>query len=141
MLGERALQPRTVVVVEDEFIVRDHAVALLEEQGFPIEDFATADEALTFLEGSAGKVFALFTDVRTPGVLDGVGLAQVANERWPWIRIMVASAFALADIDALPPDATFVRKPWLPLEVITTVSNWADPAHREHFRARWIRLT
>jgi two-component system, response regulator PdtaR len=127
MLGERALQPRTVVVVEDEFIVRDHAVALLEELGFPIEDFATADEALTFLEGSAGEVFALFTDVRTPGVLDGVGLAQVANERWPWIRIMVASAFALADIDDLPPDATFIRKPWLPLEVITTVSNWADP--------------
>jgi CheY-like chemotaxis protein len=119
MLGERALQPRTVVVVEDEFIVRDHTVALLEELGFPIEDFATADEALTFLEGSAGKVFALFTDVRTPGVLDGVGLAQVANERWPWIRIMVASAFALADIEDLPPDATF--------EVITTVSNWADP--------------
>ena len=127
MLGERSIQPRTIVIVEDEFIVRDHAVALLEELGFATEDFATADEALAYLENGAGEVFALFTDVRTPGLLDGVGLAQLSNERWPWIRIMVASAYELADSEDLPPDATFVQKPWLPLEVVTTMSNWAEP--------------
>ena len=124
MLSGRSLRPLTIVVVEDEFIVRDHAVVMLEELGFPIVDFPTADEALAYLEEHAGEVFALFTDVGMPGVLSGVGLARTSHSKWPWIRIMVSSAYTLTD-DDLPPQAKFMPKPWLPLEVITTVSTWA----------------
>jgi CheY-like chemotaxis protein len=123
MLSERSLRPQTIVVVEDEFIVRDHAVIMLEELGFPIADFPTADEALAYLAEHAGEVFALFTDVGMPGVLNGIGLAQTSHSKWPWIRIMVSSADTPPE--ELPPQAKFIPKPWLPLEVIATVSTWA----------------
>jgi hypothetical protein len=52
MLSERCHRPQIIVVVEDEFIVRGHAVIMLEELGFPIADFPTADEALAYLEST-----------------------------------------------------------------------------------------
>jgi CheY-like chemotaxis protein len=124
MLSERSIQPNTIVVVEDEFIVRDHAVVLLEELGFRIADFNTADEALAYVQENAGDVFAIFTDLRVPGVLDGLGLARTSHSKWPWIRIVVSSASTLTD-DDLPPQVKFIPKPWLPLEVIAMVSTWA----------------
>ena len=126
MLGERTLRPRTIVVVEDEFLVRDHAVGLLDGLGFPIADFATADEALSYLEAHCADVLAIFTDIRMPGTLDGVDLARAAQERWPWIKIMIASAYLPSAVEGLPPDARFLQKPWLPVEVISVANEWAE---------------
>lgn len=112
---------RTVVVIEDEFLVRDHAVVILEELGFDIADFATAEEAMAFLEGSGGAASVLFTDVRMPGGRDGVHLAHEVHERWPWIALIVTSGERLPDGSNLPENAAFLPKPWMPLEIIRRV--------------------
>jgi CheY-like chemotaxis protein len=116
---------RTVVIVEDEFLVRDYAIALLEELGFPIVDFPSGDLALDFLEEHASEVFVLFTDIRMPGAIDGVGLARRVRASWPWIRIMIASGHVNEGELALPKDVKFLTKPWLPLDVLRTVDEWS----------------
>lgn len=120
-MGQTATTRMTnrVVVIEDESLVRDHAVVMLEELGYDIADFATAEEALAYLEGVGGAASVLFTDVRMPGGRDGLAVARVVREKWPWIAVLVTSGEHLEG--SLPDNADFLPKPWMPLEVIRRV--------------------
>jgi two-component system, response regulator PdtaR len=109
---------RTVCVVEDEPITRMDAVLLLEEAGYEVKEFAVVEKAIAFLETKAPAVVFVFTDVHTPGRLDGVALAHVANDRWPWIKILITSG-TISEMEArIPPGSAFLRKPWRPSEVL-----------------------
>ena len=84
-------------MVEDEPLARMDAVLLLEEAGFEVKEFVVVEKAIAFLETKAPAVVFVFTDVHTPGRLDGVALAQVASDRWPWIKIVITSGTDLRD--------------------------------------------
>jgi CheY-like chemotaxis protein len=115
-----SVENQTVCVVEDEPLVRMDAVLLLEEAGFEVKEFAAVEKAIAYLETKAPAVIFVFTDVHTSGRLDGVALAQVANERWPWIKILITSGtVSVAEIEhRIPSGSTFLRKPWHPIEVL-----------------------
>jgi two-component system, response regulator PdtaR len=115
------MAPRLVVVIEDEALVREHAVILLEECGFSVADFGSADDALPFLESRGGAVDVIFTDVRLPGRLDGLGLAEMIARRWPRIALVVTSGHDALGDPRLPEGVTFLAKPWLPLDVLAHV--------------------
>ena len=109
---------RTVCVIEDEPITRLDAVLLLEDAGFEVKEFVVVEQAIAFLESKAAIVIFVFTDVHTPGDLDGIHLAQVASVRWPWIRIVITSG-TISDVeDRIPQGSTFLPKPWRPAEVL-----------------------
>jgi two-component system, response regulator PdtaR len=109
---------RTVCVVEDEPFARMDAVLLLEEAGFEVKEFVVVEKAIAFLEIKAPLVIFVFTDVHTPGTLDGIHLAQLASDRWPWIKIVITSGTVSEIEDRIPPGSTFLRKPWRPSEVL-----------------------
>ena len=100
--------------------MRMDAVLLLVEAGFEVKEFATVEKAMAFLETKAPAVVFVFTDVQTQGRLDGVALAQVANDRWPWIKILITSGtISVSEIEhRIPSGSTFLRKPWHPTEVL-----------------------
>lgn len=101
-----------VLVVEDEALVRLVAAEELLDAGFRVIEAHDADEALALL-GARPDCAALVTDVRMPGAMDGIALAQrVARER-PHMRIVVVSGHATPSAAALPPGATFLAKPYL----------------------------
>ncbi|GAC1338475.1 MAG: hypothetical protein NVSMB26_26050 [Beijerinckiaceae bacterium] len=102
-------------------MLRSMAVEFLSEAGLPTFEAQNATEALELLEKRAGEVAVLFTDVRMPGPMDGLELARRAHTSWPWIRVIVTSgAFGKAS-DTLPQKADFLRKPWLPLDLLAHV--------------------
>src|ERR1700741_1388292 len=109
---------RTVCVVEGEAFARMDAVLLLEEAGFEVKQFIVVEKAIAFLETKAPLVIFVFTDVHTPGALDGIHLAQLASDRWPWIKIVITSGTVSEIEDRIPPGSTFLRKPWRPSEVL-----------------------
>jgi len=106
------------VVVEDDGLLRIDAVLLLEDAGFEVREFVSVDKAVAYLETKAATVIFVFTDVHTPGSLDGVALAQVASERWPWIKTLITSGTASKVADRIPAGSTFMRKPWRASEVL-----------------------
>ena len=55
-----------VLVVEDEFLVRLHAVHLVEQAGFEAVEAANADEAISILEARK-DIGIVFTDIHMPG--------------------------------------------------------------------------
>jgi CheY-like chemotaxis protein len=110
-----------VLIVEDEPLLRSMAVEFLSEAGLNTFEAENASEALELLEHRAPEVAVLFTDVRMPGSMDGLELARVAHTSWPWIRVIVTSGAFGRPSDKLPDDADFLRKPWLPLDLLAHV--------------------
>ncbi|MGH6702903.1 MAG: response regulator [Bradyrhizobium sp.] len=103
--------PYAVLVVEDEAILRLHAIDVVEEAGFSAIEAKNADEAIAILE-SRSDITLLLTDVNMPGSMDGLKLAHAVRNRWPPVKIVVVSGHRLVDQSELPPDSRFFGKPF-----------------------------
>lgn len=112
----RAIRPNTIVVVEDEADLRSLAATLFEEAELRVQEFERADEAWNYMRSRPEEIAILFTDVNTPGDLDGFTLGQRCAEHWPWVRVIVTSG---RQPPRRPDDAvTFLPKPWRPLDLL-----------------------
>jgi CheY-like chemotaxis protein len=98
-----------VVVAEDDELLRAVLADLLCEDGFEILEPDHAEEALRILCCEAKGVQVLFTDINMPGPMNGLELASRARQRWPWLRVMIASGVPPA---ALPSGDQFLLKPY-----------------------------
>lgn len=100
------------LVVDDDVLIRMDAADILERAGFrPLEACAAA-EALQMLETHAGRVQLLFTDVEMLGSRDGFALASETAQRWPHVKILVASGNIEPQPDDMPEHAVFIGKPF-----------------------------
>lgn len=100
----------TVLLVEDELLVRELASEDLAEAGFEVTAANDGDEALGHLR--EGRQFdLLFTDIRMPGSTDGWGLAEQAKALIPGIKVIYATGLGEA-ADDLSSNERYVRKPY-----------------------------
>jgi two-component sensor histidine kinase len=100
----------SVLIVEDEMVLRMRAVDIVEDAGFNPVEAVNADDALAILE-SRSDIELLFTDIQMPGSMDGLKLAYAVHERWPKIKIILVSGqLTLTDADR-PADSRFYGKP------------------------------
>jgi CheY-like chemotaxis protein len=114
--------PTFVLVVEDEMLLRMHAVDMVEGAGFTPLEAVDADEAVAILE-SRSDIALVFTDIQMPGSMDGLGLARAVHERWPPIKIILVSGqLKPANID-IPADSRFFGKPLADKEMIAEMQN------------------
>lgn len=97
----------------------------LRDEGYDIIEAANAEEALTIFD-AAIDIDLLVTDVRMPGVMDGMGLAHHSKAIAPWRPVIVCSAHMGEDL-ADPIDA-FLRKPYPSHELIDVVERLIGPA-------------
>jgi len=79
-----------VLIVEDEFLLRVHAVEMVAAAGFTVVEAANADEAIEILE-TRSDITVVFTDIQMPGSMDGLKLARAVRGRWPPIKIVATS--------------------------------------------------
>ena len=110
----------TVLLVEDEFLVRMVGADILTEAGFDVLEAANGDEALTVLKDRA-DVSVLFTDIDMPGSLNGLELARVTHERWPHVAVLIVSGKVRPGPDDLPPGGHFISKPYQPAAVVRQI--------------------
>lgn len=83
----------SVLVVEDEPVVRAVAVDMLQDAGFAVLAAHDGPTALALLEEGA-QVDILFSDVVMPGGMTGVDLAREARRLRPGIGVLLASGYA-----------------------------------------------
>lgn len=101
-----------ILVVEDEFLLREAAVALVEDAGFEALAAASADEALAILETRAEQVRLVFTDIQIAGAMDGLKLAHAVRDRWPPVELILTSGRRHIRPDDLPDRGRFFAKPY-----------------------------
>jgi CheY-like chemotaxis protein len=105
----------TVVLVEDEPLVRELATAILQQQGYRVVTASNGDEALRIIQASPqGPVDLLITDVVMPG-MSGKALAEQIAQLYPAIKILFISGYATDAITQhgqLSPGTNFLSKPF-----------------------------
>jgi DNA-binding NtrC family response regulator len=106
---------RYALVVEDDQGQREMLVVLLESSGFEVLQSDTAEAAMVILQQAGRDLALLVSDVRLNGDMPGSQLAKFARQLFPNIKVIVTSG---KEWPVLPEGATFLRKPWSPLELI-----------------------
>jgi CheY-like chemotaxis protein len=118
----------TLLLVEDEDLVRTAATAGLRSLGYTVLPAANAAEALRIAEVNAGSISLLVTDVVMPGV-SGVDLAGKLRERQPGLRVLYLSGYAgeIGSVEEIARDRmTFLAKPHTPQQLAARVRALLD---------------
>lgn len=111
---------RTILAVEDEFLILEYLGELLTEAGFLVIKASNADEAIEVLE-RGGEIFAVVTDIDMPGSMDGLKLAAAILDRWPPVHVVITTGKNVAG-RVIPDDAHFIPKPYTPERMLRLVN-------------------
>jgi CheY-like chemotaxis protein len=113
----------TVLVVEDEVLIRLVIADYLRECGYRVHEAANAAEAVAVLESGTVAIDIVFSDVLMPGDMDGFGLARWVRSHQPNVRvILTASVERSADIAATLCEAgPLLEKPYEPHGVVDRI--------------------
>jgi DNA-binding NtrC family response regulator len=121
----------SILIVDDETVVRESLAQWFIDEGFHVEAFANAREAL--LAASRSAFEAALIDIRMPG-MDGMELQSRLKESCPDLAIIIMTGYASVEtaVDALKAGAyDYITKPVDPDILLHTVSKAI-----EHNRAR-----
>jgi DNA-binding NtrC family response regulator len=102
--------PATILVVESEDLVLLELADWLRDNGLVALTAHNADDAIALLE-SHPEIEIMMTDVNMPGSMDGIRLAHHVRDRWPPVKIVIASGRLHTQLDELPDGALFLPKP------------------------------
>ena len=110
----------TVLVVEDEELVRLDAAESLRDAGFEVLEAADACEALETVE-RRHDIGVVFTDIDMPGGMDGLELARRVSRSRPRMRLILTSGAVRVDPREIPDNGAFLSKPYSPDAVARTI--------------------
>lgn len=122
-MEEQGHNRASILVVDDETLVRMMTAEVLLDAGFMVLEACSANEAVTALEGR-DDIVAVLSDIEMPPGIDGIALAGVVRERWPSVAMMLTSG-RIAPTDA---DVLFIAKPWRAADLIAHVASVVGPA-------------
>lgn len=111
----------TILVVENEAIICLELAYWLEKMGSEVLRASDADQAIALM-GAHSNIRLLVTDIRMPGSMDGVRLAHHVRDRWPPVKIIVASGIIDTPPSALPKRSVLIAKPYKPQELWAAAS-------------------
>ena len=103
-MNEQTRSPGSVLIVEDEVLIRLDLAAHLRADGLAVFEAATADEALIILK-SMEPVGLVISDIRMPGGADGLDLLGWLRRERPSVKVILISGYiptermtAIADV-------------------------------------------
>jgi CheY-like chemotaxis protein len=132
MVPQQLLQPRParILVVEDEVLVRALIAEELRLAGFSVIEANRADDALTYIRAGQ-QVDLVFSDIQTPGLLDGLQLAETLRDKYPDIPVILTSGND--DPKYVGILGTFVPKPYditKTIELMSAILAQKSPGER-----------
>jgi len=119
----------TVLLVEDEPLVRQIAENALTDQGYHVLEAENGEEALRVASGhNSDEIALVLTDVVMPR-MGGRELTEKLRERRPGIRVLYMSGYAASTIDeqdVIEPGTAFLRKPFTLADMLRKVRDVLD---------------
>jgi len=115
----------TILVVEDEAVVRAAVTGMLELHGYQVRAAANADEALRLVARYGAEIDLVLTDLVLPG-RDGRASGDAIRDLVPEIGVLYMSGFA--DCSAIPDvgratRSAFIAKPFTSEELAGAVAS------------------
>jgi two-component system, cell cycle sensor histidine kinase and response regulator CckA len=104
----------TILLVEDETVVRHLVAEILETSGYAVMQAGDGPSALELLRRHSGKLDLLLTDVVMPG-MSGPEVAQAVTSMRPGTQVLYTSGYtdsAIGHHGVLEPGIAFLQKPF-----------------------------
>jgi two-component system, cell cycle sensor histidine kinase and response regulator CckA len=104
----------TLLVVDDEEMVRRLAARMLATMGYRVLEARSGQEAVRLLRRGAHRIDGVITDVAMPGI-GGRELGETIARCWPQVRVLYMSGFAanrMVNDGELDPRHPFIQKPF-----------------------------
>jgi CheY-like chemotaxis protein len=114
----------TILLVEDEPMVRELAARVLRSQGYEVLEAGDPRTALQVCSMYGDTIDVLLTDVIMPGGLNGRQLAEQVQAQYPAIKILYMSGYTdnvLAQHPSFMSVHTVLQKPFAPDALARTV--------------------
>jgi signal transduction histidine kinase/CheY-like chemotaxis protein len=115
----RAKKGDIVLLVEDDYGVREYAISVLEDLGYKVIATAEGREALTVVESKA-KIDLLFTDVVLGGEFNGRQLADAVKQIRPTLPVLFTTGYtrnAIVHQGRLDVGVNLLNKPYTQLDL------------------------
>jgi signal transduction histidine kinase/ActR/RegA family two-component response regulator len=113
----------TVLIAEDEPLLRRVARDILESAGYTVSDAPDGAQALQMFEGEPERFHAVVSDIVMPA-MNGYELAKQLRERNPMLPIVLTSGYPdriTAEPEPLDPPCQFLAKPYTPEDLAAAV--------------------
>jgi CheY-like chemotaxis protein len=123
-LSERKTDKLTILVVEDDMIVRFTIAEFLRGSDCKVVEASTAEAAVAVLQQRNG-IDAVFTDIQLGGALSGWDVAEVSRATHPAIPVVYTSGNAVAPGRSVP-GSVFLEKPYDPAAVLSACKTLFD---------------
>ena len=111
---------KTILIVEDEAIIRFDLVDFFSEAGYRVFEAASADEAIAVLN-TERSIRVVLTDIQMPGSMDGLKLAHYVRDRYPPTVLLLTSGARFIEDKDLPAASVFIRKPFNPSRMLSQI--------------------
>ena len=119
-MNEAAENGKSILVVDDEALIRLNLIDFFAEEGFDVFEASNALEAIATLERH-NSIRIVLTDVQMPGSMDGVKLAHYVRDRFPPTLLVIASGAVKLTPEEIPSRTMFVAKPFDPRFVLEEI--------------------
>ena len=119
----------TILVVEDEPVLRDLAHLILAECGYNVLEAGSGREALQIWERERQTIDLVLTDMVMPEGVSGMDLAQQLLTNNPKLKVIFASGYSMEEVDTVfvrKGCATFLQKPYTHLSLAKAVRDCLD---------------
>jgi len=119
----------TVLIVEDEEMLRELAREILKDSGYQILEATSGREALDVWHRYSGKIDLLLTDMVMPEGVSGVELAERLVKEMPQLKVIFMSGYTSDDVSAemlQRTNASFIQKPYGHAELTKVVRDCLD---------------
>jgi DNA-binding response OmpR family regulator len=132
MIGHLCQSPqpqiRTVLVIEDEILVRVEVADVLREAGMCVIEARDADEAIEHLRVGRSVDF-VFADIELPGTMNGLEFCAAIERRFPQLKFLVTSGRISAQEAMFV--GSFIPKPYNPADVVARIRAALAEQHPE----------
>jgi len=119
----------TILVVEDEPVLRDLAHVILEDCGYHVLEAGSGREALDVWNREANSIDLLVTDMIMREGISAMDLAERLQASKPSLKIIFASGYSMDDLDTeflRNGHAVFLQKPYTHLTLAKAVRDCLD---------------
>lgn len=119
----RANRPRTILVVDDEDVIRSLVTRSLQEAGYRVLQASHGGAAIGLLERAPDAVDLVICDLVMP-VVGGREVAEWMREHCPAMPLLFVSGYPRAYLEAhhlFDPNVPMLRKPFLPSRLLEAV--------------------
>ncbi len=113
----------TILLIEDEFLIRELLASEFADVGFAIVAAGDGDRAVAELEKNANRFTAVITDIKLGKGPNGWDVARRARELVPDMPVVYITGDSMHEWSSRGvPDSAVIAKPFRAMQVSTAVS-------------------